>query len=72
MHNVQWLIKSAPDNWAIWAYAGELFKHYGMMDDARAHFNKSLELAPNKWADENTPPSPHLHYSDLVKHKCSC
>jgi glycosyltransferase involved in cell wall biosynthesis len=56
MHNVQWLIKSAPDNWAIWAYAGELFKHYGMMDDARAHFNKSLELAPNEWASENTPP----------------
>lgn len=53
MHNCEWLMQSAPDNWAIYCFVAEVNRHFGNEDMALAMFRKSLEMAPNEWATKN-------------------
>ncbi len=50
MHCVEWIISDSPDNWAVYCYAAELYKHFGLREEAIRLAQRSLEIAPNDWA----------------------
>lgn len=51
-HCLSWLKQKHPDNWAVWALAGECDFMYKNMESASRNFTKSLESAHNEWAQD--------------------
>jgi predicted Zn-dependent protease len=58
-HTREWGLAEMPDNWALWAYAGEIELTTGNAEEAISNFRKAVELAPSaKW--------PNSKLADLI------
>jgi GT2 family glycosyltransferase len=51
-HCAGWLIDSAPENWAVYAFAGDIYSKYGKKEEAILAYQKSISIAPNDWSRE--------------------